>query len=290
MRVLILTDMEGIAGVDSISDLEEGTAAYERSCQLLCHSINLATKACFACGAETVYYLDGHGSGHNADPNCVDPHAVRCSVDEWQELIRSGAIDCQIHLGSHARAGTDGGFLDHTISSRKNFSIRHNGQEMSELALQAVFCAKYSVPIVADIGDLASCRQAKEYIPNLFTGAVKQALCRNRAITDPNADRILTDTVTAALQHYKSVSLINYREPLVVEQVFCRTDFCEQALQKQNGEVRRMDARTLQKTVTCITSYPSRRNQVRSSSRQSRRMPAGIRASEPRASPEPASP
>ena len=256
MNVFLLTDMEGIAGIDSISDLERENECFEKSVEKLARSINLAIDACFAGGAERVYWLDGHGGGNNVSPDKIDTRAVKCTVEEWHTLLQNGEIDCQISLGDHARAGTVGGFLDHTISSKKYFCIKHNGREMSEFALQATFCAKFGVPIVAVIGDRTACLQAREYVPDVFLGAVKEATCRNLATTYPDADLILRDTVIEAIHRYQSVSLIDFCEPITVEQTYYRTDLCEEALAKYPaGEVLRIDARTLRKTVNSVISY-----------------------------------
>ena len=120
MKVFLLTDLEGIARVESDGDMNRDTPRFREVCAHLEHTLNLAIDACFRNGADTVYYLDGHGGGGNILPENIDPRAIRCeNVHRWSEMARQRAFDCQIELGSHARAGTIGGFLDHTISSRE---------------------------------------------------------------------------------------------------------------------------------------------------------------------------
>jgi len=96
-----------------------------------------------------------------------------------------------IELGAHARAGTLNGFLDHTINVKKWFCYTINGSEMNELAMQAIFCAQFGVPVIAYTGDEIACEQAKEYIPEIITGAVKRAVGRNQAYSYEDADQIL---------------------------------------------------------------------------------------------------
>jgi len=253
MNIFLLTDVEGIPGVNDISQMDRTGDGYQIARKMLCECINISVEACFQNGAETVYYLDGHGGGGNVMEELIDPRAMKCSILEWQQLLKEGKIDYQIELGSHARAGTIGGFLDHTLSSREYFYIKHNGLEMSELSLHAVLCAKYGVPIIAVIGDEAACCQAKEYIPEIYTGAVKHAECRNQAETYENYCQIISDTIADALKDPKKVSLIKYSEPIVVEHAYYRTDMCEKALERCGGEAIRIDARTLQKTVMVDT-------------------------------------
>ena len=126
---------------------------------------------------------------------------------------------------------------------------------MSEFSLHAILCAKYGVPTVAVIGDRVACEQAREYVPNLYTGAVKHAHCRNAAVTEPDADQILYSTVVQALANRDSVSLIPFAEPICVEETFYRTDMCEEVLERCADCIERVDARTLRKTVAAISSY-----------------------------------
>ena len=255
MNIFLLTDLEGIPGVDDISQMDRTGEGYQIARKMLCESINIAVEACFQNGASVVYYLDGHGGGGNVIEEFIDSRAVKCSIQEWQQLLKAGKIDYQIELGSHARAGTIGGFLDHTLSSKAYFYIKHNGVEMSELSLHAVLCAKYHVPIIATMGDEAACRQAKEYIPDIYTGAVKVSHGRNKATTYDNYRDIITDTITRALKEPEKVSLIRYTEPLTVEHAYYRTDMCEAAFEAHKATAIRLDARTLIKTIPSIDTY-----------------------------------
>lgn len=255
MKVMLLTDLEGIAGVTDAGFMDRKGETYALAQRLLCESINLAVQTCFDSGAEHVWYVDGHAGGGNVIESLLDPRAEKCSMAQWQQLLRDGEIDCQLELGSHARAGTLGGFLDHTISSQSWFCHRVNGREMSELSMHALLCGAYGVPIAACIGDEAACVQAKEYIPEIITGAVKKALCRNEAVSYDDADEILVNAVRTALAQYPAIPPFRMQEPLTVELTFCRTDMCEEALQHYGSEVVRVDARTLQRRVGRLTRY-----------------------------------
>ncbi len=256
MNVFILTDLEGIAGVCDIEYMDRSGEKYRIARKLLCESINDATEACIQSGADKVYYLDGHGGGGNVIDELVDSRAEKCDFDRWEELIRSGAVDCQIELGAHARAGTIGGFLDHTMNSRMWFCHTVNGRIMSELSMHAVFCSKFGVPIVAAIGDKVGCEQAKEYVPDIFVGQVKVAEKRNFCVTYPNHREILIETVKTALKNYRSVSLFTIPEPLDVRLTLYRTDMCEDILEKNlEYGIKRADARTVYREIDELTSF-----------------------------------
>ena len=255
MNVFLLTDLEGIAGVDDIEYMDRSGEKYARARGYLTHTINLAAETCFACGAKTVSFLDGHGGGGNILEAEIDPRARRCSLAEWQALLREGRIDCQIELGSHARAGTLNGFLDHTLTSRQWFCHKVNGREMSELSLHALLCGRYGVPIAGCIGDETACAQAAEYIPGIRTGAVKKASCRNLAVTYPDADAILVRTVQEALKAYREIPLFGIPGPLTAEVTYYRTDMCDEAFARATPGTVRVDARTLRRTVEHLERY-----------------------------------
>lgn len=255
MNVFLLTDLEGIPDVLSINAVSRSGSTYQNACHSLTKCVNQAAAWCREAGAERVYFLDGHGGGGNIIHDQLDTFAEQVDISEWQHLLKEGKIDCQIELGAHARAGTIGGFLDHTVNSSQWFSYRINGREYSELAIHAVICGRYHVPVVCCIGDEAACQQAKEYIPNIVTAPVKRALCRNEALAYPDAEARIHEAVAKALAEYRHIEPMQLPMPAAIELTFYRTDMCEAALKNCSALVQRTDARTLQKTITHLERY-----------------------------------
>lgn len=255
MNVFILSDLEGICGVTDIEYMGRDTEKYRSACKYLTESINIAIDAAFSAGAEKVYFLDGHGGGGNVIDDLTDKRAKKCDINEWQDLIISGEIDCQIDIGAHARPGTVGGFLDHTLSSMHIFTYKVNGVEMSEYSLHALFCSAHGVPLVACIGDEAAVKQAREYDQSIYIGAVKHATERNFATDYEDADAILRNTVIESIKNRGSVQLYKLKAPYTVEVTYYRTDMCEQVYKKGVVGVSRPDARTVKKTVDRIVRY-----------------------------------
>lgn len=255
MNVFILTDLEGIAGVDSIDFMDRQGVLYQKARNLLTEELIFAGEVCREMGADNIYFLDGHGGGGNIHPELIPGWLRQCSLGTWQQLLRDGAIDCQIELGTHARAGTTGGFLDHTLSSKTVYSHKINGIEYGELGLHALLCGNYGVPIVFCSGDEVACHQAKEYIPGIFTTPVKHAKVRNTAATYPDARQRLRSGITAALAHYQEIPPCRPQLPAQVTVTYYRTDMCEEVFARHHREAVRQDARTLTKSVEKITSY-----------------------------------
>ena len=250
MNVFILCDLEGISGVTSIEQMERGTEGYERACRSLERSLNVCAEAVRSAGAENIYYLDGHGGGGNANPDNIVDFCKRVDILGWEELIMNKKIDCQIELGAHARAGTIGGFLDHTLTSREWFSYRIGKKEFSEVGIHAAFLGLYDVPVVLVSGDEVACRQAGEYIEGVFTAPVKLATERNTATDYENPEEIIKRGVREALMHYKEIKPLKLSLPTDITLTFYRTDMCERVIKETRFDVKRLDARTITKLMT----------------------------------------
>ena len=87
INIFLLADVEGLAGVDSMAQMDRKSPEYENTRILLCDSINKAVSACFEAKADKVYYLDGHGGGGNAIENLIDPRAKKCTIQSLRPLL-----------------------------------------------------------------------------------------------------------------------------------------------------------------------------------------------------------
>ncbi len=248
MNVFLLTDLEGIPGIFSIDQLDRQSENYVFACEKLTRTINLATELCKKYGAENIYYLDGHAGGGNVFEEKIDNPAMKVTIDGWAQLLKEKKLDCVLELGCHARAGTFGGFLDHTNSSARVFEYRINGAVHGELSSHAVFCGAYGVPTVFCCGDEAACSHAKEYIPDIVTVSVKIAHKRNECKGYENTDAILEKAIAQALAKYQSIKPYDVPEIITVQMTFYRTDMCEDALERAKFPCKRVDARTLERT------------------------------------------
>ena len=255
MNVFILTDVEGLPGVDSIACMDRESEQYARTRRQLTDTVNMAASVCRECGAEQIWYLDGHAGGGNIFSDEVVPYASQVDLAGWQELIRTGKIDCQLEIGCHARAGTEGGFLDHTFNSSRYFRLTIADREVSELAVHAAFCGAYNVPVVFCSGDETACRQAQEYVPGIVTAPIKQASERNSCSLYADPFERIAAGIRRALSAYKQIPPMVLPLPAEVVLTFYRTDYCEEALAKAASGVLRIDARTLKKSITKIQSY-----------------------------------
>ena len=64
MKILLMTDLEGISGVNTIEKVsDEGTPGHRFALERLMLDVNAAVDGAFRGGATDVYVKDGHGGG-----------------------------------------------------------------------------------------------------------------------------------------------------------------------------------------------------------------------------------
>lgn len=256
MNILLITDLEGVPGVTDIDFADTENEKYQKAKLYLTECINKTGDFCLKYGAEKVYFFDGHGGPkmNNVIDEITDSRLIKTDAGGWQNLAREGKIDACIELGSHARAGTVGGFLDHTMSSKVIFTHRINGEEQSELSLHALFLGEFDIPTVCCIGDKAACDQAKEYIAGIVCAPIKTATQRNSCTDEKNPYNIIECAVKEALSSINKIKPIKAKKPIKVEVTYYRTDMCEGALVGKT-DTERVDARTLRKVSRTIEKF-----------------------------------
>ena len=182
MKICIVTDMEGLAGV---SDWEQCYAPEDKAPDY-CHGLeqlaadtNAAVAGCFDAGATEVVVWDGHGrNGQRAFTRvALDPRASLRRLEVGQPIRLEGldaATAGVVMVGQHAMAGTLGGFLDHTQCPKEICRYLINGDEhgeMSQFALQAGACG---APLLHVSGDEALCTEARRLFPWVATTPTKR--------------------------------------------------------------------------------------------------------------------
>ncbi|MEG2570367.1 MAG: M55 family metallopeptidase [Clostridia bacterium] len=258
MKIAIMTDLEGISGVDDIIQIDdEDGAGYRSACECLMADTNAAVAGAFDGGATEVYVMDGHGGATNFIKELLDPRATQISIAKWCEMTAAREFDAFMEIGAHAKPNTMNAFLDHVQSSRMWFEYFINGVPSGELAQGAVFMGHFDVPFVMVTGDAAAIDEAHELLgSDIATAVVKTARCRN------HAELIDFDTAVARVRAAArdGMALIGkiapYKIPLplTIELTFCRTDFCDDTMVRR-PDVTRVDARRVRRVVDKIEGY-----------------------------------
>lgn len=257
MKVVIMTDLEGISGVDTMEMVSEvGTTGHRFALERLMLDLNAAVEGAFEGGATEVYVVDGHGGGNNFIKDMLNPGVIQTDSAGWNELIRSGKIDAYMEVGAHAMPGTINGFLDHVQSSKSWYNYIVNGRKSGEIAQGAIFTGAFDVPFVMVTGDQAACTEARAFLGDISCAAVKQGVGRNKAVSI-DLDKALKEIKRAAYEGMKIISRVNPYKPLLPLEIVLelyRTDMCDSIMERCKG-VERIDARSVRKMVYKVEYY-----------------------------------
>jgi D-amino peptidase len=186
MRVLVISDMEGVAGITKWEQTDGGKSLYEEGRKLYTEEINAAVRGARAGGATEILVMDCHGAGegwtfNSLLPEALDPACEFVVQNEWTEytaFLEEGC-DAALFVAMHAKAGTPLGVLSHTISGKDYRDLRFNGISVGETGVNAALCGAWGCPVVLVTGDRATCEEARELLgPALETVEVKEGLGR----------------------------------------------------------------------------------------------------------------
>ena len=187
MKVFMVTDMEGVAGVVSFTDQSYPDGRYyDAGKRLVTGEVNAAVDGLLEAGVEAVLVWDGHGAG-GIDFEALHPEALLLHgrpSPPWsrlQEVIRR--YDAFVIVGQHAMAGVVTSNQNHTQDSRTVDAYRLNGKLIGEIGQLALFMGGLGLPLLFLSGEQDACREAKELVPEIATVAVKEGLGRGSAIS-----------------------------------------------------------------------------------------------------------
>ena len=215
MRVLIMSDMEGVGGIVVWEQVDGGAPMYEEARRLYTEEINAAVRGAKAVGATEIVAVDCHGAGggwtfNSYLPELLDPDCEWVAHHAWSrytELLERGC-DAALFVGMHARSGTPDGVLCHTISTTTWRNLWFNGDLVGESGINAALCGHYGCPILLVTGDEATARETTELLGSgLTTVAVKRGLSRYsaRQIPPVRARQMIEDGARRALGDLRAV-------------------------------------------------------------------------------------
>ncbi|MBL8924468.1 MAG: M55 family metallopeptidase [Myxococcaceae bacterium] len=195
MRALLVTDLEGVHGADSVECLVGGEPAWERARLRATHEVNLAIAALSRQGFTSFVVSDSHHNGTDA-PNLVlealDQRAT-CErrSDAFAPALFNGA-DAVAALGMHAAGGAPG-FISHALDVGLAWELE--GRLVSETDFLLDLCAAAMTPFLFVTGDdvLASS------LPSIRAVVTKRAVSVTSAASLP-LETVEDGLVRAALE------------------------------------------------------------------------------------------
>jgi D-amino peptidase len=247
VRVHIISDMEGVAGIVKWQQVAGGEKLYEEGRVLYTEEINAAVRGAKDAGATEIVVMDNHGAGgeysfNSLVPGLLDPDCEYVVQQEWTEYVgflESGCDACLL-VGMHAMAGTPDGVLSHTVSGQAWQSLRFNGRLVGETGINAAICGHWGAPVVLVTGDRAVCREGRELLGDgLTTVEVKEGIGRfsARMKTPQRARELIADGARQALSDLSAVAPYDPGSPCEIAIEFTTPDRLQEYANRRGVEV-----------------------------------------------------
>ncbi|MCU6615152.1 M55 family metallopeptidase [Achromobacter mucicolens] len=192
MKILISTDIEGVAGVFHAEQVRAGNGEYERARAWMTAEANAAVQGAIAGGAEDILVNDSHGGFRNLLPDGLDERA-RLVLGKPRYLGMMGgleeACDAVFMIGYHSRS-QGRGILAHTINSFAFARVVINGMELGEAGLYGALAGELGVPVILGTGDDVFIEETRDTFPGAEWVQTKVAHGQGSGITlSPAASR-----------------------------------------------------------------------------------------------------
>ncbi len=177
MKILIMTDMEGVAGVLNHDDwvLPDGLF-YAKGMRLLTKEVNAAIEGFSIAGAKEILVVDGHGPG-GIDPETLDERALLLrgrSKPIWPRGLDK-TFDGLAFIGQHAKAGTPFSHITHT-QWFNYIDMQLNGISIGEYGQLALCAMELNIPTIFASGEEALCKEAEILTPGVITVSGKRGI------------------------------------------------------------------------------------------------------------------
>ncbi len=174
-RIFIVTDMEGVDGVNNAEEqLLPGQRRYEETRRLLTAEVNAAAEGAFLAGASRVVILDGHDGSRSLSVDEIHPRAelIQGHPTPPTYYLAERAFDGLMFVGQHAMAGAKNAVLAHS----QNFGVERitiNGKPVGEIGQAAAIAGYFHIPVIMLSGDQAACDEVRDLQPKAEVVAVK---------------------------------------------------------------------------------------------------------------------
>ena len=220
MKILISTDIEGVAGVMHSDQTRAGNPEYERARLLMTNEANAAIAGAFDAGAAEVLVNDSHGGGRNMPPDLLDARA-RVVMGKPRYLGMMAGVDDGVNavcmIGYHSRA-QGRGILAHTINSFAFARVYFNDRELGEAGIYGALAGAYGVPVVMASGDDVFIEEHRPVFPQATFVQTKRATGQTSGVSlsPAQACSAIRAGVAAALAQHGSARPFVLPGPIAV--------------------------------------------------------------------------
>jgi D-amino peptidase len=185
LKVFISVDMEGATGVTTWEDVIPGKMFYNQSRKLLTKDVNSAIEGALEAGATEILVNESHDGMRNLLLDEINPKARVVRGFGGKQLVMMEGInesfDRVFLMSYHARAGTLGAILNHTLLG-EIFNFWINGVLVGEGGISAAIAGHFSVPVAMVTGDDKVIKEMQDLLGNNFESVeVKKGISRYSA-------------------------------------------------------------------------------------------------------------
>lgn len=218
MKVFISCDLEGISGITGPEETDPSKRAHERSRKLMTADVNAAIEGASVAGADEILVNDSHWTMRNVLIEELNEKAELISGNSKPLTMMQGidkTFDVAMFVGYHARAGTTGAIMDHTIFSRLVSDIWINGVLVGETGINAAIAGHFGVPVGLVTGDDKVTKEATSLLGTIETAIVKEAIDRYSARCYPlkRSHDLIRNAATRAVERRKEFKPLRYDAP-----------------------------------------------------------------------------
>jgi len=178
-KIYITVDMEGIGSAVSQTQTRPGDSEYEKARKWLTSEVNACIEGCFEAGAGEIVVADSHWNAQNIIPDDLNESVYLIRGFPRPMMLMEGidtSFDGVMIIGAHAKEGTAGAVISHTVWGTKFFDIKLNGISVSETLLNAIIAGEYNVPVIFVAGDQFITEEAKKTIGNVEVVVTKESI------------------------------------------------------------------------------------------------------------------
>lgn len=218
MKLLVMTDLEGVSGIVEWDEHEKGSPEMKEYVQfLMTNEVNGAIEGALKGGATEVWVAESH----TIDIRRIHPEAYLLKMapgvggSPGNIGMKPGKWDAMAFIGNHSMADTPNGVLSHT-QNLKVKTIHINGILVGEFGIQAAVAGALGMPTIMVSGDEAACQQAKDLIPDVETAVVKYGTGRFSAwcLSPAKAKKLIADTMEKAVKNWKRIKPFIVKNPV----------------------------------------------------------------------------
>lgn len=161
MKIFISTDMEGVGGLSSWSDMEGPNRAdnYGQAQREVAWVVDELLASPEGPSISEICVCDSHARGEGIPYGGFgDARVTQIRGFPRRFYMLDGldeSYDMAMLLGYHARIGTSGGVMDHSYSASCIYRVLLDGKESGEVEINAALAGVHGVPIGLISGDAA---------------------------------------------------------------------------------------------------------------------------------------